>query len=109
MGDEELSVKGPGGVGFSFKGAQMFPVLLLFLLAAFLAYLVFQIDAKAENRQIVASKVVNEVKEGVDKVQDKVDKVEATMKVLVYVIALPQADREKLNLNKPRELQDMQR
>lgn len=101
-GDEELNLKGPGGLGFSFKGAQMFPVILVLLLGAVFAYLFFQADVKADGRNGYITKAI-------DAMTASNVKAEATQRAMLYVLSLPQADREKLNLMKPRELQEMQR
>jgi hypothetical protein len=100
--EQELSVKGPMGMGFSFKGSQMFPAILLFLLALGIGYMIYVHDSKGADRyheNIVA----------LTRMATAVEKSDATQKVMIYVLTLDQKGREQLNLMKPRELQDMQR
>ena len=55
--DEEISLKGPGGIGFSFKGAQMFPVILVLLLGSIFAYLFWQSESKADERNKTSAQI----------------------------------------------------
>ncbi len=102
MTEEELQLKGPGGLGFSFKGQQLFPVVLVLLLSAVFSYLFFISDTKADSRGILTVKAIEEM------TASNV-KAEATQRAMIYVLSLSQEERQKLNLNKPRELYDMQR
>lgn len=99
---ESLDLKGPGGLGFSFKGQQLFAVILVLLLGAIFAYLFFQSDAKADSR-------AKDTVAAIHAMTDSNVKAEATQRAMIYVLSLNQVDREKLNLNKPPELAAMQR
>lgn len=100
--DEELNLKGPAGLGLSFKGQQMFPVILVLLLAAFFGYLVYQSDGRSAERDAHTHSAL-------EKLLEATQKSENAQKAMIYVLALPQIEREKLNLMKPRELSEMQR
>ncbi len=81
-----LTLKGPGGWGITARGAQTILALLAIVLI-FLGYLHHQdahvsfVDAQAQHQRI----------------EDKFNE-------MIYVLALPQADREKLNLSMPDSL-----
>lgn len=100
--EQEISIKGPGGMGFSFKGSQLFPAILVLLLGVGFGYMLYVHDSKGADRyheNIAALKQMSEA----------VSKSESTQRAMIYVLTLSQPDREKLNLMKPRELQEMQR
>lgn len=100
--EQELNIKGPGGIGLSFKGSQLFPAILVLILALSFGYMVWVHDGKGDVRykeNIVA----------LNKVAAIIERSESTQRAMIYVLTLNQADREKLNLMKPRELQEMQR
>ena len=100
--EEQFEVKGPGGMGFAFKGREMFPVILLVLLGAFCGFMTWQADSKSEARDAATHKAISEFKEATMKADE-------TQQAMIYVLSLPQAEREKLNLMKPRGLTAMQR
>lgn len=102
MSDEELGIKVPGGIGLWFKGSQMFPVILLLLLAAFVVLLVWQSDSRSAQRDA-------ETKAAISRLADVAVKADETQQAMIYVLSLPQAEREKLNLMKPKGLTAMQR
>jgi hypothetical protein len=102
MTDEELSVKGPGGIGLSFKGPHLFPVILMLVLAGIFGVLFYQAETKADVRQWTIVSTMN-------KLSELTEKAEATQRSMIYVLTLSQAEREKLALLKPKELREMQR
>jgi len=102
---ESLEVTGPGGVGFRFSGAQMFPVLLLLLFFCFVSYALWVHDSAAAARQTEVSKQVSEIRA-------LSEKQEVTHKIMLYVLYVCHAqpeDCKSLNLLKPPELRDLQR
>lgn len=99
--DDELNLKGPGGLGFMYKGQQLFAVILLLLLAAFFFWLNAQSESKADVRSATTLKAIEQMT--VSNV-----KAEATQRAMIYVLSLSQVERERLNLMKPQELQAMQ-
>lgn len=100
--DESLEVKGPAGFGLSFRGQQLFPVILVLLLGTIFGYLFFQSDTKADVRGKETVVVIQELKAAVDKF-------DSTQRAVIYVLSLSQEERQRLNLMKPKELSDMQR
>ncbi len=84
--DDSMTIRGPGGWGITAHGAQTILALLVIVLI-FLGYLHHQdahlsfVDAQAQHQRI----------------EDKFNE-------MIYVLALPQVDREKLNLSMPDSL-----
>ena len=109
MSDEQIDMKGPGGFGFSFRGNQMFPVILVLLLAAIFFYLFFQSDSKADDRDKKADERAKETITAIQEFRDAATKADSTQKAMIYVLSLSQEERQRLNLMKPKELSDMQR
>lgn len=99
---EELEITGPGGLRAAFKGSNTFAVLLLLLLAAFFWWVAQNGEAKAEERN-------KQVQAALIKVETAMTQNEETTRAMIYVLSLKPEDREKLNLSKPRLLQEMQR
>lgn len=103
MDQEELGVKvGPGGVEGTFKGSQTIHVLLTLLLGAWIAFLFYIHDGRAAEWQKadLAEKA---------KLVAIVEKQEKTMRTMIYVLTLPQTQREKLRLAEPEQLRELQR
>lgn len=100
-GNEELAVTTPVG-SFKFSGGQMFPVILLLILSVVTWGLFYQSTVKADERSVVTVKAI-------ERLEKSTDKFEATQRALIYVSTLSQAEKEKLNLLKPKELTEMQR
>lgn len=98
---EELGVKTPLG-SFEFKGSQMFPVILLLLLAAGGWYMSDDYNKANAQQHAVFAKGQEEVKAEIVKGRE-------TQEALIYVMSLTPAEREKLQLTKPKRLADMQR
>lgn len=109
MADEELEVKGPGGVGLSFRGSQMFPVILVLLLAAFFGYFSWQVDARSEARDTRTSETIAQTTAAIKEFRDTAVKAQETQEAMIYILSLPQSERERLNLMKPRGLAALQR
>lgn len=110
---EEINVSGPGGVGFSFKGAQMFPVILVVLFGAFSAFLFYQGDLRSAERDKVTEVAIASVREAnvkaISEVTEATNRTDRTLKTMIYVLSLPQSERERLNLLRPEGLREMQR
>ena len=99
---EKLEVKGPGGMGFSFSGQQMFPLILILLLGSIFGYLFFNSDLKADERSKHTVTAIHEMTKSNERA-------ESTQRAMIFVLSLSQEERQKLNLMKPRELSEMQR
>ncbi|MCX7143609.1 MAG: hypothetical protein NT123_21695 [Proteobacteria bacterium] len=102
MTDEELQINGPGGTGFKFKGERTLDVILVLLLSAFFGFLVRDSDSKAESRDL-------KTHQALERLHEAVHKSEEAQKTMIYVLALPADEREKLNLLKPKQLEEMSR
>lgn len=98
---EELGVKTPLG-SFEFKGSQMFPVILLILFAACAWYMSDDFNKANAQQHAVFAKGQEEVKAEIVKGRE-------TQEALIYVMSLTPAEREKLQLTKPKRLAEMQR
>ena len=99
---DQIKIDGPAGIGLTFKGQQMFPAILVILMSMVFGYLFYTQNTKEEERykvQVVALQAV----------ESAMIKADQTQQTMIYVLSLSQADREKLNLLKPRQLTDMQR
>lgn len=93
---EGLEVTGPAGIGVKFHGSSSQNFMLL--LAIFVCVCIFGVavwqDARAGARS--------------EEVKKAMTAYEESQRSLIYVISLPQAEREKLNLSKPELLRRMQ-
>lgn len=99
---EQIDIQAPGGFKLGFKGEHLMPVVLLFLLGGASVYAVYAHDQKGDARAAEAAKALAEVKEAVRSSEE-------TQKAMIYVMTLPDHERNKLNLMKPKSLSDMQR
>lgn len=102
MAEQELEVNAPGGWGAKFKGDQMFYLVVTMLLGAFIGYMIYQNNAKA-------TESITGVINAQAQLKASIDAQIATQKAMIYVLSLPQTEREKLNLLRPKELAEMQR
>lgn len=93
---EGLEVNGPGGVGIKFHGSSSQNFMLL--LAIFVCACIFGVASWQDARATVRS----------DEVKKSLTAYEESQRALIYVISLPQPEREKLNLAKPELLRRMQ-
>lgn len=100
---ESVEITGPAGISAKFinLGDKSMTVLLLLLLAAIMGYIAYRGEAKADERAAVAVSGQKEVK-------DALARYEETQRALIYIMTLPQAQRESLNLAKPKALREMQ-
>lgn len=100
--NERIEIQGPAGVKMSFRGQQTLAVLLVILFASIMAFGLWLHDKRdeANNLAIIAAL------KAVAAVESKSD---ATQRAMIYVLSLPQAERDKLNLMKPKELLEMER
>lgn len=99
---EALEVKGPGGLGLTFKGGQVFPLILSMAICGGLYLMVKQHDDNTKSSSIEVAATMKELKEAVKTSEE-------TQRAMIYVMSLPQTERERLNLLKPKSLSDMQR
>src|SRR5271169_4784989 len=101
---EELSVRGPGGMGFTFKGQsqQLLVILLIIVLTGALAYLQWQ------HSQDEALHAVN-LAASQERIEKHLIAADETTQALIYVISLSEADRARLNLARPKKLSELQR
>ena len=95
---DDVSLSGPGGWKANFNGAQGLCVAVLLGVGVLIWYLFGKNEMKVDALIDAQAQVKNEVKENTE-----------TQQVMIYVISLPQAERERLNLSKPRKLAEMQR
>ena len=100
-GAEEVEVKG-WGIGAKFSGPQVTCVVVLLLLGAFLGYAIYQHNADAHES-------LTAVVHAQEAVKDELKQNREVQEAMMYILSLTQAEREKLNLTKPKKLQDMQR
>jgi hypothetical protein len=77
-------------------------VILVLLLSAFFGFLVRDSDSKAESRDL-------KTHQALERLHEAVHKSEEAQKTMIYVLALPADEREKLNLLKPKQLEEMSR
>jgi hypothetical protein len=98
---EEVEIKG-WGVGAKFTGPQMTCVLVLILMGAFIGVLIYQHNAKADEGMASVARAQEAVRAELQQNRE-------AQEAMIYVISLPQAEREKLNLSRPRKLTEMQR
>jgi hypothetical protein len=102
-GMDSIEVRaGPSGVGAKFTGTQIFCAVLLVLLAAIVVYLLHEHDKKEEARATSAIETMRALKEAVDRQAE-------AQQAFIFVLSLPQPEREKLNLAKPRLLYEMEK
>lgn len=95
--------------GFKFKGDQMLQTIVYLMVAAFLGFLIYQHNTNAVEsfKQVQGAQL--EVVKSQDAVLASLKESRETTEALVYVITLPQGEREQLKLQRPRKLSDMQR
>jgi hypothetical protein len=100
---------GPGGVKGSVTGSQVLPALLAMLLGAWVWYLVIYVqDAKSAEREKFRVVAIEEQTKAVKELAKAVERQEETLKALVYIQTMPQKEKERLNLVRPKVLYEMQ-
>src|SRR3954466_1229474 len=92
----------PSGIHGVFKGAQSACVAVLIVLGGAVAYMQNEHDKKEEVRAAAHVQAMQALKDAVERQAEM-------QQAFVYVQALPQSEREKLNLAKPRILFEMER
>jgi hypothetical protein len=95
--DEGIEVGGPGGWRANFKGTNGICVAVLLGIGALTWFLFGRSDARVEALIQAQAETKKEVRENTE-----------TQQVMIYVLTLPQPERERLNLMKPRKLSEMQ-
>jgi mannitol-1-phosphate/altronate dehydrogenase len=108
MADEEFSVEGPGGLKAAAKGAQTLPVLLTFAIAAWIWYVSTNVEARADEKTKAQLVATEKLAAAVEKQTKALEQQEKTGRAIIYVLTMPQKDREKLNLIRPDVLFEMQ-
>lgn len=103
--EETLEVTGPGGLKAILRTANSSAVLLLVLSGLF-----FYISQNGETQAAERAKATNAAIADLKKELAESRKIqEQSTAVLIYVLSLTPEEREKLNLQKPQYLREMQR
>jgi hypothetical protein len=89
------------GIGAKFTGTQTFCAVLLLLLVAIVVYVMNEHDKKQETRAASTVETMRALKDAVDRQAE-------AQQAFIFVLSLPQIEREKLNLAKPRMLYEME-
>jgi hypothetical protein len=106
---EELNIEGPGGLKAGAKGSQTLTFLLTCLLGAWVWYLFYNHEARADEKSKAEIVATEKLVQAVEKQSKAIEQQERTQRAVIYVLALPQKEREKLNLVRPEILYEMQR
>jgi len=111
MTEEQVDIKGPGGIGFSFKGQSQLLLIVLLILGSMggVGYYLSQHEAAAQNRSSESDKKVEENTKAVKDLTMEVKAQGKSIEAVIYVLTLPESERAKLNLSKPDKLREMQR
>lgn len=96
--EERVEVSGPGGWRAAFSGTSGLCIAVLCCVAFLIWFLFGQNALKIDALIEAQAKTREEVRENTE-----------TQQVMIYVLTLPQPEREKLNLMRPRKLAEMQR
>ena len=102
MSDENQVGVEYGPIKTHFPASAVGPILLTVGLGAFCAYLIFNHEANTRTNLEEFRREQLALKTAVQEQQE-------TLGALIYVIALPQDKREKLNLEEPKKLREMKR
>lgn len=100
--EDVVKIKGPMGFFATVTGKQIFPMLLVLLLAGSIAYGLYLHDAKADVR-------VKEMKDTIFEMSKAIQRSEETQRAMLYVLSLKPEERERLNLAKPKVLKEMEK
>lgn len=102
LDEATVEVRAPFGWAAKFTGAQSMCAIVLILLGIIVAGGIWwhNGEAKAASDKVVA--VQQEVKEEMKTNRE-------ALEAVIYVLSLPQSERDKLNLARPRKLVEMQR
>jgi len=92
--EEQVEIK-RGDLSAKVSGPAVITALFCLGLAGFVGYLLFEHDARAAKFQ--------------DEVRETLQAQKGMMKSMIYVLALPESEKQKLNLSEPQELRDMRR
>lgn len=98
---EEVEVTG-WGLGAKFSGPQVTCVIVLLILGAVVGAMVYQHNSEAHES-------MSSVVRAQEAVKAELQASRETQEAMIYVMSLTQAEREKLNLSRPKKLADMQR
>lgn len=96
--EEKVEVSGPGGWKAAFSGTSGLCIAVLICVAMLIWYLFGQNAMKVDRLIEAQAKTREEVRENTE-----------TQQVMIYVLTLPQPERERLNLMRPRKLSELQR
>ena len=95
--------------GYKGPGVGFLMVMLIAILGAALIAGLYYHDAAAQNRSTAGHEEVLKNTKAVEALTKSVDEQKKMTKVIVYVLSLPQTERDKLKLREPEELREMQR
>lgn len=103
-----LSVAAPGGwaAAFSGKNTTILIVILFVIIAGVIINFAIQHETSSQqrsNESIAAMKLMTAAIEKTERTQRE------TTEGMIWILSKPQAEREKLDLSKPRFVADMQR
>lgn len=107
----EVDLKGPGGMGASFRGSNqlLMVVLLIVVIAAALAFYMQQHEVSAASREVEAIKRDSQTQQVIKSLTDAVKSQEKNQEAMIYVLTLTEKQRGDLRLNRPDRLREMQR
>lgn len=95
---DEVEIHTPWGWRGFFRGNQVICALVLCLVAALVIYLDDRSVRKLDSMISAQASIIREMKENTE-----------AQNVIIYLLSLSQAEREKLNLLRPKKLAEMQR
>lgn len=108
MEQDELKLEGPGGVKAAFRGSQPLHFLLAILLGAWVWYLFYNHEAAAHEKTKAQLEATEKLAKAVEAQTKAIEVNNRTQKGVIYVLTMPQKEREKLNLVRPEVLYEMQ-
>lgn len=104
----EVDLKGPGGIGAAIKSSStiVLAVMLFLVVAGAFGFGIARHEEMSQQR-------ANETTAAIKAMSEATAKLAATQRetseAMIWVLSKPQAEREKLDLSKPRFVSDMQR
>lgn len=109
MAEDEVSIKGPGGIEAAAKGSQTTNVLLALAVGAWVWYVNYNQDAKAADRDRSNQVAIEKVAEAIKKQTEAIERVQERQEAQIWILSRPQKERERLELARPRIIYEMQR
>ena len=107
---QELEAHGPG-FGLSFKGKSqiLLFVLLMSIIGAVLAAGIYEHEENSKSRSDMNRADTRENTQAIKELSATVKKQGESIEAIIYVISLPQSERDKLRLREPEKLREMKR